>query len=196
MRDYFLSGFTCLQIAVFIQWRSPDRGHPHPSPTFTFTSPRTHDWNLPSKITAFFCSPATNLTLLICTHTYVGHIHMHRLAYKCQTQSFHLSIYCPSFNLLYPFLLAPSHTLARSGHSCRFSPNPAVLSCYNSSELEPSERGGSPTPCFHRLQHLDLRTSLLRCPVWGQGHIGRSKKSRHISLVKDNILREKWMSEW
>lgn len=81
----------------------------------------------------------------------------------------------------------------------RFSPNPAVLACYNSSEPTPWERemggGGSPTLCFHRLQHLDPRTSFLLRPVWGQGHIGGSKRSRHISLAKDNILCKKRLSE-
>lgn len=93
------------------------------------------------------------------------------------SRSFHLLSISSFVAILFPLL-------TRCSHSCKFSPTRAVLSCYNSSEPEPSEKGGSPTQCFHRLQHLDLQTSLQQCPVWGQGHTGGSKKSGHISLVK------------
>lgn len=131
-------------------------------------------------------SPCANLPPLhtLCIHTGKHvQIHMYLLANNVKD-----ILQSTTHPLIFWVVSFKPHTHI-SIHSCRFSPNPAVLSCYNSSEPRASERGGSPTLCFHRLQHLDLYTSFLWCPVWGQGHVGGSKRNRRISLVKDNILR-------
>lgn len=61
--------------------------------------------------------------------------------------------------------------------------------------LNPSpQRGGARLHCFHRAQHLDLRTSLQLHPVWGQGHIAGSERVDIYHLLKTTYFaRRGWM---
>lgn len=106
-------------------------------------------------------------------HTHTWSVLKYARLHACKCQTIFPWVYHPSSNLFYPLFLPHTHTAATA-----VCVHLILLSSHVITALNPSPRRerGSPTPCFLRPQHLGLETSLLRCPVQGQGHIGGSKK--------------------
>lgn len=129
---------------------------------------------------------------------------MHHLAHKGQAQSFHPSIHQPSFNLLYPFFLHPPHTHIRTHrctHTRTHTPATAVgfhliplsscvVTALNSS---PRREGDRPHRVFTS-GPVDV-TATVSC-LGSRTCWGIEKYSRHISVVKDNMVPVKWMNKW
>lgn len=118
--------------------------------------------------------PSANLFFLAkCTHAHMKRVKVCTSACVQVSNTIFPWVYHPSSNLFYPLFLPHTHTPATAVFVHLILLSSHVITALNPS---PQRERGSPTPCFLRPQHLGLETSLLRCPVQGQGHIGGSKK--------------------
>lgn len=133
-------------------------------------------------------------------YTRVAWTHSHGPAcQQCQTQSFHPSIYHPSFNLLCPLLsnLSRTHPVAAVGFHL-IPQSSHVITALNPG---PSEREGVRPHCVFTDCSIWTCRRHSRGVLFGvkdtlEDQKKKKKKSRHISLVKDNILCKRgWVHE-